>query len=194
VDIKNSAVARVIFTTKRLAVRLATVADADLYLRLWTDSRVMTNVGFPQGLRITHENILDRLTNAGTSEFARLLIVELNSNHQAIGECKMDNPNGEGVATTDVKLLPEFWGRGYGVEVKRGLLKHLFTKSNCTAVEATPNVNNIASIKMQEAVGGIRIGETTHHFPESMQGYTTPVHHYIYRVSREDWERDQAVS
>jgi RimJ/RimL family protein N-acetyltransferase len=184
---------RVVFTTERLNVRLATVDDADLYHRLWTDPQVMTNVGFPQGLRITREKILDRLAKAGASEFDRLLIVEFNSNHTAIGECKMSTPNGEGIATTDVKLLPEFWGRGYGVEIKWGLLKHLFANTECIAVEATPNVNNMASIKMQEAVGGIRVGETTHHFPESMRSYTAPVHHYIYHVSRIDWERQHGT-
>jgi RimJ/RimL family protein N-acetyltransferase len=153
----------------------------------------MTNVGFPQGLRVTPDKIHDRLAKSGASEFDRLLIVELSSSHQAIGECKMSTPNSEGVATTDVKLLPEAWGHGYGVEVKRGLLNHLFTNTDCTAVEATPNVNNIASIRMQEVVGGVRVGENTDHFPESMQSYTMPVHHYIYRVSRTDWQQRQGV-
>jgi RimJ/RimL family protein N-acetyltransferase len=184
---------RVVFTTERLNVRLATTGDVDLYYRLWTDPRVMTNVGFPQGLRITRERIHDILDKAGASEYDRLLIVKLNSNHTAIGECKMSTPNSEGVSTTDVKLLPEFWGNGYGVEIKQGLLKHLFANTDCTAIEATPNVNNLASIKMQEAVGGIRIGETTHYFPESMQSFTTPVHHYIYRISRIDWKRRQGA-
>jgi len=152
----------------------------------------MTNVGFPNGLPITREKILDRLAGAGTSEFDRLLIVELNSTRRAIGECKMSAPNREGIAVTDIKLLTENCGHGYGVEVKRGLLSHLFAKTNCTAVEATPNVDNIASIKMQEAVGGVRVGESTHYFPESMQSFTTPVHHYIYRVGRDIWELMQA--
>ncbi len=184
---------RVVFTTERLNVRLATTGDANLYYQLWTDPRVMTNVGFPQGLRITREEIHDRLTMVGDFEFDRLLIVELNSNHQAIGECKMSTPNNEGIATTDVKLLPEVWGHGYGVEVKRGLLNHLFANTDCIAIEATPNVNNLASIKMQEAVGGIRVGENTHLFPESMRSYTAPVHHYIYRVSRTDWQQRQGA-
>lgn len=182
---------RVVFTAERLSIRLATTRDVDLYYCLWTNPQVMTNVGFPHGLRISREEILDLLTIAGTCEFDRLLIVELSSSHQAIGECKMIPPNEEGIATTDVKLMPEFWGCGYGVEIKWGLLNHLFANTNCIAVEATPNVNNMASIKMQETVGGIRVGETTYYFPESMQSYTAPVHHYIYRVSRIDWEQRQ---
>jgi RimJ/RimL family protein N-acetyltransferase len=179
---------RVIFTTERLAVRLAVPDDVDLYLRLWTDPRVMTNVGYPQGLRVTRETILERLRSSGESEFDRLLVVDLITTRLAIGECKLGQPNAEGVATTDVKLLPDFWGHRYGVEVKRGLLNHLFTHTNCRSVEATPNVNNAASIKMQEAVGGVRLVESTHVFPPSMQSYTKPVRYFIYSVSRIDWE------
>ena len=69
----------------------------------------------------------------------------------------------------------------------RGLVDYLFTHTRCSAVEATPNVENSASIKMQEAVGGVCVGEDTFQVPESRKGYAIPVHHYIYRVYREDW-------
>ncbi len=179
----------IIFETDRLAIRLAMVHDADMYYRLWTDPRVMTNVGFPNGLPTTHEEILEQIAAGGSTGFDELLVVELKSDGQAIGECKLGRPNPEGIATTDVKLLPEFWGNRYGVEVKRGLVDYLFSHTDCLAVEATPNINNPASIKMQEAVGGVRVGEETGQFPESMRSYTKPVHYYIYRVYREDWQQ-----
>ncbi len=101
-----------------------------------------------------------------------------------MGECKLHPPNPEGIASTDVKLLPDYWGHKYGLEVKRALLDYLFAHTDCVAVEASPNVNNPASIKMQEAVGGVRIKEAVYEFPIGMQDYTVPVHHYIYRVER----------
>jgi RimJ/RimL family protein N-acetyltransferase len=177
-----------VFDTERLVVRVATDQDADLLYELWTDPQVMSNVGFPYGLRVTQEEIENRLRESSDSEFERLLVVELKATGQAIGQCMMHAPDGEGVAQTDIKLLPAFWGHRYGVEVKRGLVAHLFTHTGCTAVQATPNVDNIASIKMQESVGGVRVGETVYDFPETMRDYTTPVHHYIYRVYRKDWE------
>ncbi len=103
----------------------------------------------------------------------------------------MGLPDEDGISETDVKLLPDHWGNKYGVEVKRGLVAHLFAHTNCRAVQATPNVNNIASIKMQEAVGGVREGEAVYEFPDSMRAFTTPVHHYIYRVYRSTWEDRQ---
>ena len=180
-----------VFDTERLVVRTATGQDVDLLYELWTDPRVMANVGFPQGLRITREEIEARLQKPSESEFEQFLVVELRATGQAIGQCLMHTPDEEGIAETDVKLLPAFWGHKYGVEIKRGLVAHLFMHTACTAVGASPNVGNVASIKMQESVGGVRVGEQVYEFPESMRDYTTPVHCYIYHVYRKDWEREQ---
>jgi [ribosomal protein S5]-alanine N-acetyltransferase len=179
----------VVFDTERLVIRPATEQDVDLLYELWTDPRVMADVGFPQGLRITRQEIELGLQKPFESEFERVLVVELKASGQAIGQCSMHAPDEKGIAGTDIKLLPAFWGHEYGVEVKRGLVSHLFAYMHCTAVEATPNVENVGSIKMQEAVGGVRVGEQVYEFPESMRDYTMPVHHYIYRVYRKDWDQ-----
>lgn len=175
---------KTVFATPRLLIRLATTNDADFFHQLWTDPRVMSHVGFPEGLPTTREKIRNQIAAGGGSEFDRLLVIELKSTGQAVGECWMSRPNAEGVATTDVKLLPAFWGNKYGVEVERGLLDHLFAHTDTVAVEVTPNVNNVASIKMHEAVGGVRVGEGISQFPEAMRHCTTPVHHYVYRIAR----------
>ncbi len=181
----------IVFETERLLVRTATVEDAGLVYELWTDPRVMANVGFPQGLRTTLKEIEVIIQKPFESEFERSLIVELTEIEQPIGQCLMHLPNEEGIAETDIKLLPVYWGHRYGVEVKRGLLAHLFAHTDCAAVHGTPNVENAASIKMQKAVGGVRISEGVHEFPESMREYTAPVHYYVYEVSRENWEQLQ---
>jgi RimJ/RimL family protein N-acetyltransferase len=180
---------KVVFETERLLIYTAGLQDAGLLYAIWTDSRVMTNVGYPQGLRITMDEIRQNLVKVqDKDEFGRYLVARIKESAEAIGECKMMLPDDEGISRTDVKLLPEFWGHKYGVEIKRGLVDYLFSNTNARAVEGTPNVNNIASIKMQEAVGAIRVGEHVHHFPDSMADFTTPVHHFIYLVYRSDWE------
>ena len=179
---------RLVFETERLIVRTATVEDVDLIYALWTNPQVMKNVGFPQGLRTTRSELKERLSKQGMTEFESLLVVELKATGQAIGQCKLSCADEEGIAEPDIKLMPEFWGHKYGVEAWRELVAYQFTHTDCDAVHATPNVENIASIKMQEAIGGVRIGEDVCQFPESMRDYTTPVHYYIYRVCRADWE------
>jgi ribosomal-protein-alanine N-acetyltransferase len=181
-----------VFNTERLVIRTATAQDANLLHELWTDPRVMAHVGFPHGLRITRREIEQRLQEPVESEFDRVLVVVLAATGESMGECAMHTPDEEGIAEIDVKLLPSFWGNKYGTEVSRGLVGYLFNHTPCLAVGTSPNVANIASIKMQETVGGVRVGEHVYEFPESMRDYTTPVHHYIYHVYRRDWEEQQS--
>ena len=176
-----------VFRTKRLTVRTSSVEDADLLDALWNNGRVMRFVGFPEGLNQSIEDIRKEMQAQSGDEFNRVLIVELKETGERIGQCKLGKPDENGIAETDIKLLPEFWGNKYGIEIKRNLVKYLFEHSDCRIVQATPNVENTASIKMQEAVGGVRVGEEVYEFPEHMQGYTCSVHHYIYRVSRENF-------
>jgi len=178
-----------VFETERLTVRTATVDDVDLFYALWNNPRVMQHVGFPQGLGITRDELQERLSKQGGSEFDHLLVVELTATGQAIGECKLSSPDEDGIAEPDVKLLPEFWGHKYGAEIWRGLVGYQFSHTGCAAVHGTPKVDNVASIKMQEGAGGVCIGESVYEFPESMRDYTTPVYHYTYRVSRGDWNK-----
>ncbi|UCG25526.1 MAG: GNAT family N-acetyltransferase [Chloroflexota bacterium] len=185
-----TSVEQTIIKTTRLRIRAARLADAELLYRLWTDARVMTNVGYPMGLKMSSREIEDGIREQDpATEYGRYLIAGLQANGRAIGECKMILPDEDGVSRTDVKLLPEFWGYKYGVEIKQALVDYLFKHTSCLAVEGTPNVNNIASIQMQEAVGAVRVGEDTYRFPESMAEFTAPVHNYIYQVLRSDWER-----
>jgi RimJ/RimL family protein N-acetyltransferase len=180
----------VVFETERLIVRTAVADDADLLYALWTNPRVMTYVGFPHGMRVERSELRERLLKQTGSEFERLLVAELKVAGQAIGQCALSRPDGEGVAEPDIKLLPTFWGHKYGVEAWRGLVAYQFAHTDCSIVAATPNVENIASIKMQQAVGGVRVGEGVYEFPEAMRDFTTPVHHYVYHVYRADWEQD----
>ena len=182
---------RLVFETERLAVRIATEEDIELVYALWTSPDVMRHVGFPEGLRTTRREIETQLSKADDSAFEQVLVVELRDSGIAIGQAKLGWPDDEGIAEPDVKLLPRFWGHHYGAEAWRGLVDWQFTHTDCAAVHGTPNVDNVASIKMQEAAGAVRVGEGVFEFPESMRDYTVPVHYYTYRMSRADWEERQ---
>ncbi|MDH3892724.1 MAG: GNAT family N-acetyltransferase [candidate division Zixibacteria bacterium] len=183
-----------IIETDRLFIRkaLSSQADIEMYHSLWTNPQVMTNVGFPNGLKTSREKIAEQIADQSPSEYESLLVVVLKDSATPVGECRLYRPDDKGISRTDVKLLPEHWGNAYGVEVKRGLLEYLFTHTDCVAVQGDPNKSNVASQKMQEAVGGKRIGEDVYRFPEHMRDYTCDVHSYIYMVFRTDWEKRQS--
>lgn len=182
----------VVFETERLTIRIATREDVGLFYALWTSPEVMTHVGFPRGLPVTRDNLENRLAKQGESAFDQLLVIELKASGKGIGECHMHCPDQEGIAEPDVKLLPTFWGHKYGSEAWGGLVAYLFTRTDCEVVQGTPNVENVASIKMQQSAGAVRVGEGVHRFPEPMSDYATPVRHYVYQVRRSDWERRRA--
>lgn len=184
-----------VIETKRLIIRKAEPSEADIemYFNLWTNPLVMTNVGFPTGLKISREKIANQIADQSPSEYDSLLVVVLKDAGVPIGECRLYRPDDKGISRTDVKLLPEHWGNAYGVEIKRALVDYLFSHTECVAVKANPNKNNIASQRMQEAVGGKRVGEDVHRFPEHMRDYTCDVHYYVYMVFRSDWEQGQGI-
>lgn len=176
-----------IFQTKRLIIRKAVTSDIDFYLSLWNSGKVMQNVGFPNGLRISRERVKKQIEGYGESEFNRTLVVVEKFSGKTIGECNLGFSNEEGISKTDIKLLPEFWGNGYGKEIKNALCLYLFRRTICKIVEASPNIKNIASLKMQEACGGEKVREGVYLFPESMRDYTEDVHSVIYHIHKRDW-------
>lgn len=180
-----------VLQTLRTIVARAEQTHAGLYFSLWTDPAVMANVGFPGGIPITLDEIETRIAGEPDSDLDRLLVVILRKTGEPIGECYMHPPDGEGTASTDLKLLPAFQGMGLGTEVKLALLDFLFTGTDCARVQATPNRGNTASIRMQEKAGGVRTGEGVSRFPETMAEYTSPVRYFTYIVSRETWIRNR---
>ena len=54
---------------------------------------------------------------------------------------------------TDVKLLPRYWGKGYGTESMKIVVNYLFTKTQTDIVLVPPHKDNIAASKVYEKSG-----------------------------------------
>ena len=150
-----------IFETERLIIRRATTSniDVELFHSLWNNPTVMRLVGFPEGLKIEMDEIRDGIAKQDDSEYDKKLIVQLKSTGELIGECK------------------------------RGLVDYLFTHTACQGVKGTPNKMNIASQKMQQSVGAVKIDEGTFKAPPNSQLPRIDVPYYTYIVYRKDWEK-----
>jgi RimJ/RimL family protein N-acetyltransferase len=177
--------------TERLCIRPAIVDqdDIEFLVQLWNTPEVMRYVGFPFGLKTTFSKVESQLKKYGTGVFDRVLLICLKATNETIGECELGSPNQDGIAHTDIKLGPKYWGSGFGKETKFALVDYLFNQTTCTGIRATPNKLNIASIKMQEAVGGRPINEDCYKFPSEMKEYAQDVEFIEYVVSRSDWKR-----
>ena len=84
----------------------------------------MKHVGFPRGIPITYDEIKARLNRQGETAFDALLVIEIKTSGQVIGECKLERPNEAGFVEPDIKLLPAFWGQGYGSEAWAGIVSY----------------------------------------------------------------------
>lgn len=56
------------------------------------------------------------------------------------------------------KLLPKYWGKGFGTEVAKGLIKSGFEKFNLHRIEAGVATDNLPSVRVLEKCGMLREG------------------------------------
>ena len=177
----------VVFDTTRLVVRPATAEDAGLIYELWTDPRVTTLVGFPQGIPTSVGEIQAQIARDAGRPYARLLIAVRREDGATIGQIKLGEPGADGIAEPDIKLSPDHWGRGYGRALWGAMIDLLFDETDCRLVQGTPNVANAASVRMMTSCGMRRTGEGVFEPPERMADVMVAVPHFIYRIDRETW-------
>lgn len=178
---------RLVFVTECLNVCIANEYDLDFFDRLWHEPMVMKNVGFPQGLPISRDEISVLLKEQMKSDdvFDKRLMVFLKETQEKIGEAKLGWPDEDLISEPDVKLMPEFWGHGYGKEIMKGIIQYTFKNSEASIIQTTPRITNFGSHKMIEAFGGIRVNEGVFEVPEGKESYMQPVPFYCYHLTRE---------
>jgi len=147
----------------------------------------MRHVGFPRGVPTAAEDVPRRIQRG--EGLCALLIAELRASREPIGQCMLGTPDSLGISEPDIKLHPSFWGCGYGRELWAALIDQLFRHSPCAIVRGTPNIENTASVRMQESAGMRRVGGGTFEFPDSMKPFTEPVSYALYEITREEWDR-----
>ena len=177
--------------TQRLGIRRATVQDATFIHTLWTMPAVMRFVGFPQGLAISVAEIENEVTNSPDSEFGSRLIVTLLETREQIGQCKIGAPDCDGICEPDIKLLPAYWGKGYGKELWAAMVDYAFLHSPARVVQGTPNQANTSSIRMQLGSGMTQVDEGLFPVHPSRHPGAVAVPYYKLHITREQWKARQ---
>jgi len=173
------------FQTERLYIKKADPKkkeDIDFLVKLHNNPQVMKFVGFPKGLGTNFENEKNLAEKNYNSDNARLLIYK-KENNECIGSCKIGVPNKENFSEIDYKLLPEFWGRGFGSEVIKGLADFIFNVRKYHGIETTPNKNNIASQKICEKIGMKKMEEGIFKAPKENKNMVD-VPYFKYQILR----------
>lgn len=131
---------------------------------MWEDGEVMKFAGFPNGLKQPDKKIYQWIDNCQTNEKLRL-VIEDKVLHQVIGETgyrfDLDYPfaKGKKTAAPDIKLIPEFWGKGLATEVLNVVIDHIFKNTDAEIIQMAPNVKNKAGLALYKKLGFKKIGK-----------------------------------
>lgn len=140
---------------------------------LWETGEVMKYVGYPEGLnwsRQQYDNFWKTLNNRNFI----LLAVE-DRKGDFLGEAKLSFPDEDNCCNHDVKLLPEYQGKGYGRETWMLLLELSRRRWPESTLEVTPSADNDVAIELYRSLGFEFEGEQRKWIPSSGSIGAVPV-------------------
>jgi len=150
--------------TKRLILRTPTRDDFEFLKSMWQNGEVMKFVGWPNGLKQPDKNIYDWIDNGETESKLRF-VVEDKESKRPIGETgyrfDVDYPFAEGKksAAPDIKLIPEFWGKGLATEALSAVIDYIFKNTDAEIIQVAPNVKNEAALALYKKLGFKKMGK-----------------------------------
>lgn len=139
-----------IFETKRLVVKRIRILDRKYFAELFTDPKVLELI--PQKA-FTENQIRERFNKSLYLELS-----DLNNQKCTLGvyEKAKDEMigfalfliNQESEKELGYRFRTNYWGKGYGTEITKGMLEFYFNELNIEKVTADVNMANVASVKI----------------------------------------------
>lgn len=134
---------------RSLVIREAAAEDAKLLWRWWNDGKVMEHAGFPRGLGISEEEVVELLTDGDPNQHR--LILEVDS--RPVGEMNYRDL-GDGTAQIGIKICDfQQQGKGYGPRFLRLLIRHLFEEAGYSKIVLDTNLKNTRAQHVYEKLG-----------------------------------------
>lgn len=138
-----------IFETERLIIRTLKSTDSAEFFDMMSNPNVMNPI--PQKVMTKKESdskLNELLTLEKTSNKKVWALIEKKSTH-FIGICGL-LVNNEEENEIAYRLRENYWGKGYGTEIAKGLIDFAFTRLNFDLITADVYVENVKSIKILE--------------------------------------------
>jgi RimJ/RimL family protein N-acetyltransferase len=162
-------------------VRLVPTKREDLpdLMRLWNDPRVMTLLGFPNGVGYTPETALQWFRDTAEANPNRHHYVARTDELRFCGEAHYTVDAEHRRAGLDIKFVPEAQGKGLAGEALAALIDHVFrTEPDAEEVWTAPAAANARAQKLY-ARCGLR--------PKGRPADMEPAESY-WALERERWE------
>jgi len=139
-----------IFQTTRLDIRIFNLIDREYFIELVTKSEIITPVPqLPMGIDEIEKKFSFAINPQDTileNEKSIWAICE-KGREEVIGLCAL-LINDEGDRELGYRFRVEYWRKGYGTEVTKGLIDFCFQELKLDKITADVNIENIASAKI----------------------------------------------
>jgi RimJ/RimL family protein N-acetyltransferase len=176
---------QVFLETDRLVLRRFTEADVDNLVELDGDPAVMRYLtgGRPTPREVIENEVLPRLMRDGSGRWAAVEKVT----GEFLGWFALDTPDGGSGDEVELgyRLRASAWGKGYGTEGSRALVRKAFAELGARRVYARTMAVNVASRRVMEKAG-LRYARTLHlTWDDPIEG--TEHGEVEYELRRSDW-------
>lgn len=145
----------------------ATGKDLRFLLKLWDDPEIMRYAGFAKGwdfarIKKWYQKYQEGLKKFGSTETQ---FIHKLKDGKSIGETRLGRlrsgwscrgyqaPKNKLTLMTDVKLLKNFWNKGYGTEAMKAVLRFVFNQTQADLFLVPPHKDNIPAIRVYEKAG-----------------------------------------
>jgi RimJ/RimL family protein N-acetyltransferase len=188
---------QIFLETERLILRRFTADDADLLVELDSDPEVLRYVtgGPPTPARRDRERHPARLPPPlRARRTLRLLGGDRESDRGVPGLVPLPAPAGadDGEPELGYRLRRSAWGKGFGTEGSRALIRKGFTDFGVRRVVASAAAANIASRRVMEKCGLTLVRTYRITFPDLFGGEEQE--DVEYALTRSGWERQEAAT
>lgn len=177
--------------TDRLILRELTWDDLNDIFTFHSIENVakFNTIGIPKDKAVTRNIIRGAIEDQKTTPRSIYgWSVRLKSNNDFIGETGMSSSNNRFKrGEIHYHISPEFWGKGYGTEVAKRLIKFGFENLDLHRIEAGVATNNQGSIRVLEKAGMSREGLRRRILPIRGDWYDN----YMYAILDEDYQTEE---
>jgi RimJ/RimL family protein N-acetyltransferase len=167
--------------TERLVLREYVQSDFDALYAILSDPETMRHYPKPYDKDGTQRWLNWSFDNYQKHGFG-LWAIELKESGEFIGDCgiTMQPIDGAWLPEIGYHISKHHWRQGYAKEAAKAVRDWCFTHTDFDAVYSYMTASNVASYSTAASVGMTRIGEYLE----------DGVPHLVYRITREEWEKN----
>ena len=146
--------------TERLGLRRFTPADRDWLVAAYADPEVTKFLGGTQLPEVVDRMLQSRfLDYYDANPGLGIWMTSERETGERIGFHLLNNIQGETIIQVGFVLLQPAWGKGYGTEMAKAVLRHGFVTLGLPRIAGMASLGNLASQRVLEKIGLERRGE-----------------------------------